>query len=697
MLARAARRAGSAPLARLAEAFGSLPHAALADPRSIQRRHDRTLALAAELAGLCEQDGIAEAVDDELARVAGDPDRLDDLLRRQNFRLAHWRTASEELDHRRFFNIASLVGVRVEDGDVFDATHGLVLELVADGTVSGLRIDHIDGLRDPSSYLDRLARATGGTYTVVEKILLGDERLPDRWPVAGTSGYDFLVRVNDLFVAVENERAMTDLYAELTGEPATFDEVVHESKHQIMREELRAEVEQVTGLLAAVADGERRHRDHTRRELRDALREVVAAFTVYRTYVEPGRPPGAEDRRRIDEAVEAAGRRRPDVDPELLALIGAVARGEQAGGDADELCQRLQQLTAPVTAKGVEDTAFYRYNRLVSLNEVGGDPGRFGREPAEFHRLTAATARRWPETMLTLATHDTKRSADVRARIDVLAELVDEWAGAVHRWSEQDERHRHDGWPERNVAYLLYQTLVGAWPLEPDRAVAYLLKAVREAKVHTSWSDPVAGYEDAVSAFVRSLLGDESFVTDLEAFLAQHDVVGRGRRKALAQTALLLTCPGVPDLYQGSELWDSSLVDPDNRRPVDFDLRRQTLADARGLDAGAALRRIDEGIPKQWMISRLLAHRRREPATYRSSTYEPLAVTGARPDGILAFSRGDLVVVVPVRDGVGPDLAVDLPQGRWLDVLGGASHDGGRRRADALLADFPVAVLGRAR
>jgi (1->4)-alpha-D-glucan 1-alpha-D-glucosylmutase len=694
LLGRAARRAGSAPLARLAEEFASLPLARLADAEAVAERHDHKIALATALDRLlASEPDVAAAVDAEAAALEGDPDRLDALLQRQNSRLAFWRTASEELDYRRFFNIDSLVGLRVEDPEVFATTHSLVLDLVADGTIEGLRIDHVDGLREPRAYLEHLAVRTAGAYTVVEKILEPGEALPSEWPVAGTSGYDFLIRANNLFVVPENEGAMTEGYAGFTGETASYAEVVYEAKQQVMGNQLAAEVERLTGMLAEICDGERRHRDHTRRDLRAALREVVAHFPVYRTYVEPGRAPSDADRRHVAIAVDAAVEHAPSIDTELLRFIGTLALGERPDGSSLELALRLQQLTAPVTAKGVEDTAFYRYNRLVSLNEVGGDPATFGRGPASFHEATAAAAAHWPDSMLTLSTHDTKRSIDVRARIDALSELPETWLAAVERWAERNATHEH-GWHDRNAQHLLYQTIVGAWPLDADRAVAFMLKAQREARVHTSWVDPDEAYEQATEAFVRSVLADEGFVADLQAFLADERIVERGRRNSLAQTTLLLTCPGVPDLYQGTELWDLSLVDPDNRRPVDYAERHRLLARLAGAEAGDALAAGASGGTKLWLIHRLLHHRAAHPERYQSSLYEPLAVGGPEAGRALAFQRGDLAVVVPrFISGDPAKVTVTLPGGRWRDVLTGANVEGGHRPLGQLLAGFPVSVL----
>jgi (1->4)-alpha-D-glucan 1-alpha-D-glucosylmutase len=702
LLTKAAARAGSEELESLAVAFGRLPHASRTDRAAVVERHRDKEVLRARLAELGQTEPeVAAAIDAEVEALNHDPDALDDLLGQQNYRLAYWRTGAEELSYRRFFDIESLAGLREEDEAVFADAHRLILRLVADGTVDGLRVDHVDGLADPEGYLARLRDATAGAYVVVEKILEEDEELPRSWPVAGTTGYEFLNHVNQLFVDSRHETAMRDCYARFTGQREDYAEVVYAAKVQIMREDLAAEVERLTALLADVCERHRRHRDYTRRELRDALRELIAAFPVYRTYVRAGHLVTAADRAHVATAVAAARQRLPDLDAELTGFIGELLTGGYPGEAETGFAVRFAQVSAPVMAKGVEDTAFYRYQPLVSLNEVGGDPGRFGRPVADFHHAMAAAARRWPEAMLTLSTHDTKRSGDVRARISLLSELPEAWERAVARWAERNRRHKHGGWPDRNAEYLLYQTLVGAWPIDPGRAGAFMAKAAKEAKVLTTWIDPNAGYDDALSEFVTTVLADQDFVADLEDFLAEHRLVERGRVTSLAQTALLLTCPGVPDLYQGTELWDLSLVDPDNRRPVDYQVRRGVLDGLAGAGPEEALARSDEGGPKLWLIHRVLGHRGRHPDAYGpGSGYEPLHVRGPGARHAVAFARtGGLAVIVPrlvaSLDEAWPGTTVGLPDGDWIDVLTGDKADGGDVSVATLLRRFPVAILGR--
>jgi (1->4)-alpha-D-glucan 1-alpha-D-glucosylmutase len=702
LLARAADEAGSEELATLARAFGELPHAVLTHPDAVEERHRGKEFLQHRLAELCEaRRSIAEAIDGEINRINHDPDELDELLRRQNYRLAHWRTASEELSYRRFFNIETLVGLRTEDVRVFADTHRLILELVAWGIVDGFRVDHVDGLRDPETYLRRLRNTSGSAYVVVEKILETGESLPESWPVAGTTGYDFLNRVNNLFIDRRNEAALDASYARFSGGNDDYREIAYRSKLQIMTQDLAAEVERLTATLADICQNHRRHRDHTRRDLRDALREVIAAFPVYRTYVQPGGRISDSDRVHVEAAVLGVRQRRPDLDSELLSFIGELLVLAHTGNAETEFALRFAQLSSPVMAKGVEDTAFYRYHRLISLNEVGGDPSVFGASPEHFHRAMAEAAERWPETMLTLSTHDTKRSGDVRARLNLLSELPDAWQEAVQRWTARNAVHKHGEWPDANVEYLLYQTLVGTWPITAERAGAFMAKATKEAKVHTSWIDPNPEYDEALQRFVTGVLGDREFVTDLEAFLGAHRFVERGRINSLAQTTLLLTCPGIPDIYQGTEVWDLSLVDPDNRRAVDYEHRRRLLRDLSGAGPEAALDRAEEGGPKLWLIHRVLGHRRRNPRAYGpSSRYRPLHASGAKAEHLVAFTRcGGLVVLVPrllVR--LGDDWSgttVTIPRGTWINILSDESMDGGEVSARSLLRRFPVAVLAR--
>ena len=631
--------------------------------------------------------------------IAHDLDAFDSLLQRQHYRLSYWRTAQEELNYRRFFTVDTLIGLRVELDQVLEDSHRLVLQLVADGSVSGLRIDHVDGLRDPQSYLDKMRAAAPDAYVVVEKVLEYDEALPEGFPVHGTTGYDFIGHVDGLFVDSRNEEAMTALYHAYTGEPQRYADIVRTSKQENMVSELSPDLERLTSLLVDICDRYRLHRDRTRRELNDAIREVASALPIYRTYVRQGMATDA-DRGRVHAAVAEATNRRADIDANLLTFVGELVLMEHEGDAESEFSARFQQFTPAVTAKGVEDTAFYRFNRLVSLNEVGEDPGVFGRSVEGFHAHCARIASTRPATMLTLSTHDTKRSGDVRARLNLLSEMPAEWDVAVRRWAEHNNPYRSQGYPDRGLEYLIYQTLVGAWPIDEARLGQFLQKAAREANVHTSWTNPVAAYEDAITQFVGHVMADAEFMGDLQTFMGRAQIVALGRTTSLAQTTLLLTSPGVPDLYQGSELWDLSLVDPDNRRPIDYELRRRLLAEVAGAEAAEVLARSDEGAPKLWLIARLLGQRGRLPELFESQAYAPLEAAGPKAMHVVAFVRDRLLVVVPrLLLGLGGswgDTTLELPEGPWEDLLTGRREPGNAPVAvGALLEAFPVAVLAK--
>src|SRR3954451_24718644 len=667
LIAEAARRCGSPDPALLADALGPLPLATTTGRESIARRHRGKEVLAGQLARLAgETPEVALALAAVVKEINGDPDRLDDLLQRQNYRPAFWRTADQELDYRRFFDVHTLVGLRMEDERVFADTHALVLHWLRKGVLDGLRIDHPDGLRDPEEYFERLRDEAPEAWIVIEKILEPGEPLRESWPVEGTTGYDFLGRVGGLLVDPEGEGPLTELYTELTDQSADWAELVREKKLLVLGDLLASDVNRLAEVFLQVCERHRRHRDYTRFELRQAIRDVVACFPVYRTYVRAEIGEVADlDRRYVDEAIEAAKARRSDLPADLFdffrGLLLLEIRGPGGSQAESELVMRFQQLTGPAMAKGVEDTAFYNFHRLIALNEVGGSPGDFGLSVEAFHSLSVEAQRLWPRALLATSTHDTKRSEDVRARISLLSEMPEEWGTAVRRWIDHNARHRRGDFPDRNAEYLLYQTLVGAWPISAGRAAAYMEKAAREAKAFTSWTRQNPEYEEALHAFVTSVLEDRDFVADLEAFVAP--LVAPGRINSLAQTLLKTAAPGVPDFYQGSEVWDLSLVDPDNRRPVDYELRRSLLSDLkRGMTPEEVLARMDDGLPKLWLIHQGLQLRRRSPEAFGpAGAYEPLRAAGPRAEHVMAFMRG-------VRGGAVAAVAPRLPlrlQGDW--------------------------------
>ena len=625
----------------------------------------------------------------EVAAIVADPDRLDALLARQHYRLASWRAGFDDLNYRRFFDIDGLIGLRVEDPDVFEATHRRILAWVREGRVDGLRVDHPDGLRDPAAYLECLRAAAPGAWIVVEKILTGDEELPTGWPVDGTTGYRFANLATGLFVDPAGEEPMSATWASVAEAGPGWDEVVADARAEVLDSSLGSDVNRLADLFAAVSDADRG-------SLREVLREVVARLPVYRTYLtaSPRHVPD-EDARLITRTVAAAGDARPDLDPQIFELLARILRLEVDDPAATELAMRFQQLTPAAMAKGVEDTAFYRHHRLLALNEVGGDPGRFGTDVATFHRHMQAAASGSAAGMLALSTHDTKRSADVRARLALLSEVPDSWREAAARLSAASDAHLTGATPAD--AYLFFQTVIGAWPIDADRAVAYLLKASREAKLRTSWVARDADYEAALESFVRRSLADARFVEIVEHVVAP--LVDAGHRAALGQLALQLTAPGAPDVYQGSELWELNLADPDNRRPVDYDTRQRLLDDARGMDAATAWARRDEGLPRLWLILRALGLRRRHEAAF-SGAYRPMVADGVLAECVVAFERGENIISVVPRlvrrvERLGwADTRLTLPAGdRWRNLDETIHH--GTIELGTLMRHFPVALLER--
>ncbi len=741
-------------------AIGHLPDRTETDPAKVAERQREKEIVKRRLADLtANTPEVLAFVERNVAAINGDPadprsfDRLDELLQRQCYRLAFWQVASDEINYRRFFDINDLAALSIERPEVFDAAHDLVFRLLTEGKIDGVRIDHPDGLFDPKQYFRRLQKSylchlarqgfdgdwkavadevgqgidavlDGGgkpLYAVAEKILGATEPLPDDWPVHGTSGYEFLNVVNGLFVDRTAEAAFSQLYREWTDESVRFKEMVYRCKRLILQTALASELHTLARQLDRLAQKGRRSRDFTLNSLRDALREVIASFPVYRSYIADA--VHDTDRAMIGLAVRRATTRNPLTGRPLFDFIRRMLLLEYPDGatDDDKAEQRrfvgkFQQVTSPVMAKGLEDTLFYRFNRLVSLNEVGGDPGRFGTSVEAFHRFNADRAAKWPHALSPLSTHDTKRSEDVRARLNVLTELPDEWGRAVRQWAALNARHKQtfeDGpAPDPNEEYLLYQTLVGAWPLEPcsdseyaafvARIQAYAFKALHEAKVRSSWVNPNTEYDAAVKEFIAKVLdrdGNAEFLAEFRPF--QEKVARFGLVNSLAQTLLKLTAPGAPDTYQGTELWDFSLVDPDNRRPVDYDCRRKLLAEVQAANARDLTGNMADGRIKLFVTHRALVARRDNPGLFSEGEYQPLVAEGSAADHVVAFARvrggRAAVVVVPrltarLDEGWG-DTRLSVPPGNWRCAFTGAT----RAFTDNVpvaepFADFPVVL-----
>jgi (1->4)-alpha-D-glucan 1-alpha-D-glucosylmutase len=786
-------------LMSIVTALRHMPATTEQDPERIAERYREKEVIKRRLWSLYQKSAaIRGFIDGNVAAFngkTGDPgsfDLLEELLREQVYRISHWRVATEEINYRRFFDINSLGALRVEDPAVFKETHRLVFSLVATGKISGLRVDHADGLRDPEDYFRNLQEACfmrmyGGSlearqpdgnpeegpeadlrakydriiaadpaykpfFIIGEKILLKSEKLSDSWQVYGTTGYDFAVQVNGLFVDTSNAKAFEALYMRFLRQRIDFQEMVCEKKKLVMHVSLSSEINTLGHVLNRIAEQNRHTRDFTRYSLIKSIVDVISHFPVYRTYINSFEVP-EQDRQYIETAISRAKRQNPAISTSVFDFIRDVlllrfpdTMNEEQKPAWLDFVMRFQQITGPVMAKGVEDGAFYVYNRLVSLNEVGGSPERFGIVLDAFHGQNMERCKSRPLAMLATSTHDTKRSEDVRARINVLSEIPELWRTALSRWSRQNRKFKmmvdSNLAPNRNEEYLLYQTLVGTWPFcTPGddefagfrtRIRDYMLKAMREAKVNTSWISPNAPHEDAVMMYIDSILKtsrNNNFILDFEVF--QKLTAGCGIFNSLSQTLLKITSPGIPDFYQGNELWDFSLVDPDNRRPVDYRTRIKLLDELLHLEATAGLletaRKVVatrcDGRIKLFLTCKALNFRRDNREEFKSGRYLPLTVEGACREHVCAFERSingsSVLVVVPrfcsrlIQDSsglpLGPDVwqdtrlqqLFDTPGSSYRNIFTGEvlhleQHEGRLSLAlKDILAVFPVALLER--
>lgn len=768
-------------------ALRNLPAYTETDPVSVEERAREKEVVKRRLAALCEHSGAVRThLDENVSQfngVRGDArsfDLLDRLLDDQVYRLSFWRVATEEINYRRFFDINSLGAVRMDKPEVFRRTHALVLQLIREGSVTGLRVDHPDGLYDPEEYFHRLQKACfvqralpegpeepapgqmdelaalyarlleddpkyKAFYIVGEKILMRSERMPESWPIFSTTGYVFMNSVNGVFVDGENASILDAVYERFTRQRQNFADITYEKRKLVMQVSMSSEINMLGHYLNDISEKSRLTRDFTLNSLTAAIIEVIACFPVYRTYTSSWNV-SDKDQQYIEHAVSRAARKNPAISSSIFEFLKNVLLLRFPGEFTDrqktewlDLVMRFQQITGPVMAKGVEDTAFYLYNRLISLNEVGGSPDRFGTSLETFHGQNIERSKSWPHAMIATTTHDSKRGEDVRARINVLSELPAEWRELVRRWSRMNRKRktRIEGLeaPDRNDEYLLYQTLVGAWPLNDDgnepseefvgRIKQYMMKACREAKVNTSWISPNDPYETAVCSFVDGVLTRPKGEAFLEDFLPfQRKISRHGMYNSLSQTLLKVCSPGVPDIYQGTELWDLNLVDPDNRRPVDFSRRSQMLASLH--QAGDKLCRElltarEDGRIKLFILSRALNFRRAHRALFREGAYLPLEAEGDKREHVCAFERTlqqeSAVIVVPRFTarlpsdiGSGPfgktvwgDTRLVLPDAspgsRFLNIFTGEKHEVQQGAWSLPLSDvfscFPVALLER--
>lgn len=701
---------------------------------------ERAAVLKAELAASVRDSKATQAaLEQNVAALNADWQALDKLIQQQSWRIADFRVAGDDINYRRFFNINDLAGMRMELPAVFRHAHARILPMIEDGILDGLRIDHIDGLLDPKAYIDTLrASVSKPFYLVVEKILAAHESLREDWKVEGTTGYDFTNLVLGVLVNPASEESFTETYHEFTGIRSEFPTIVYDCKIRIMENEMASELNALGRDAGRVARQNPMTQDFTKTVLQRAIKQIVACFPVYRTYIEFDSDQDSADRRDLDWAFTQARRHDSNIDPSVFDFLHDVLSGQlttrpKSGFNRTSvlrLAMKLQQYSGPVMAKGLEDTAFYLYNRFVALNEVGGEPERFGITAGAFHKANSQRAKRWPGAMLATSTHDTKRGEDTRARLAVLADMPEEWARQVQGWSRLVRARRgeieRNAPPDRNDEYLLYQLLVGSWPVEllenpdPDGLEAYgerikatLEKSMREGKLHSNWSSPDMAYEEAMQSFARAAL-DPARAGFLASFLPfAHRVARLGVQNSLIQAVLKLTVPGMPDIYQGCEMWDLSLVDPDNRRPVDYDVRAQALEalqPALERDPEETLRGLletwSDGRIKLAVVTMLLQLRSTYPQLFAEGGYEPLTITGEKASQALGFIRGNgeaqvavLVAPYPGLREADPDWkgsSASLPDGDWRDLFSAQVVAGGQEVELARLFDLlPVAVLVR--
>ena len=630
-------------------------------------------------------------------RVQGDKNFMDDVLQRQFYVLHDWRLAGELTNYRRFFDVGSLCGIRTELPQVMAATHARVEAMISRGEIDGVRVDHPDGLREPLEYFKRLRALLPQGRIYVEKILENDEKLKEDWPIEGTVGYDFLAKVNRLWMDDQRVDALTATYSDFTGHSVNFAALVREKKRAIVESTFSAAHEGLSAAALKIARSDRRTRDLSPRHLRESLARLITAMPIYRTY-RTANTLHDDDQRILAEAIQSARIGSSDIDSAAFDFLAALFTKSRLNGAEADFIAKWQQLTPAVMAKGVEDTTFYCFDRLVSCNEVGAQASLVGISADKFHEYCHYLSDRWPNTLLATSTHDNKRSEDVRTRISILSEIPERWAEALHQWSQITAAAWQNRAPDRHAEYLLYQTLIGAWPIDRERCWQYMQKACREAKIHTSWQEPNSGYEESLHNFCDGVFQMPEFVASLERFV--DPLILPGRINSLAQTLIKMVAPGVPDFYQGSELWDLSLVDPDNRRPVDFAMRAELLRRALALPAADLGAEWDSGLPKLWMAARILAIRRERSADFSDqSKYQPLVAQGTHLARLLAFRRGENIIAVVPRftmtlGGEWGDTRLPLPGGEWRNLFTDAVLQREVNPA-SLFNAFPVALLIR--
>jgi len=727
------------------------------ETNSKQERADQGKQLKEQIRKLMADDSTRSAIEAGLKQLNGskeDPKSHDDLynlIQQQAYRICHWKVAADEINYRRFFEINDLMAVRVEKKDVFEDAHRLVFQHVKDGRINALRIDHPDGLHDPARYFECLQKdikqllpqlgPDSKFYLLVEKILEPGEKLEKKWPIDGTTGYEFMNQLNSVFVDTENRQAFEKRYREVVPDgPTNFEDLLYQCKKLILNSSMESELTTVTAHLTAIAKRHRSSFDFTSKQIKRMLEELIACFPVYRTYITQVEGPSDNDRMFIKKAIDEVRHRNPSFDGQLVDYVDALLNCREDGLSNEEvesrrvLIMRIQQVTGPVMAKGLEDTAFYRYFMLASLNEVGGQPDRFGITREDFHKENVHRATNWPHSMSSSSTHDTKRSEDVRARLNVLSEIPSKFFDAVKQWQSLTAQHKTEvaglgQVPHPNEEYLVYQTLIGGWPLAlnngktascdedwKNRMTAYLTKCIKEAKLYTSWTQPNEAYEKAITGFAEKVMNDAAFQ---KAFLPfQKEISEYGKMNSLSQTVLKLTSPGVPDIYQGTEMYDYSLVDPDNRRTVDYEQRKKALDNIQSKASGdqsALIKELraaeDDGSLKLFTLHKLLKFRQSKTSVVQKGDYVALEVSGDRKKNVVAFSRtanGQQMIVIVGRFFTELGQSTELPVGdawkntsvaasgeakSFRDIFTGKTYNQGTLALKDLFTDLPYVVL----
>lgn len=698
LLEQAADRINSSRLAFIGNSFRNLVHPSSKDLQKVSHRQRDKLIIKNLLEELCAcQPEIVKAIDEVIQEINNDADKMDNIIGQQNYRLAYWKISQYKMGYRRFFNINTLAGVCMEDIRVFNDSHKLLVELYNKNMIDGFRIDHPDGLYDPTNYFFRLKKRCPQAYIFAEKILEHDEVLPSSWPISGTTGYDFLNLANGFFVSKDGYDTMVKNWKAFTKDDRDYEQLVYEKKQYIVSNLLGSEVSRLAADLSDICEKHRRHRDFANLQLYNAIAEVAVGMSIYRTYINPetGKVSRSEESR-IKTAISKAKENRQDLGEYVFEFIADILLLRLRGEEESRFIMRFQQLTGPVMAKSIEDTLFYNYVPLISVNEVGGNPHDPAVDPKKFHEWCVRINSKWPETMLGSSTHDTKRSEDVRARLNALSHMPDKFNAALKRWYKHNKKHKKFNLPDRNTEYMLYQTLVGAWPISLERTKNFMTKAVREAKVYSNWADPDKEYETILMNYIELLYADTEFMGMIEDFV--ETIKRPGFLNSIAQLILKLTAPGIPDIYQGNEFWDYSLTDPDNRRPVDFDKAKEAFKKMSRLEPETVMFDLERDLCKSFVIQKILDLRKRHHLFNEPYNYKSIDITGEYNKYALAFMRGDKILIIVSSMSLKPgsqwkNTKVAFPEGRWKNIFTGKTLSGGYNKLNSFMGSFAGAVF----